>query len=97
MDAHPTERPIHRRGFTCAARLASVLKEARGAAHARVTRRLTGTITQATANRTSGQNGVRHGENKRNRISRNRGSEPVYALPDSFRPKFSAERRLRGR
>ncbi|GHC70080.1 hypothetical protein GCM10007079_01240 [Nocardiopsis terrae] len=33
-----------------------------GAAHARVTRRLTGTITQATAYRTGGQNGVRHGE-----------------------------------
>ncbi len=59
-----------------------------GAAHTRATRRLTGTITQATATRPDGQNDVRYGENERNRFSRSRGSPSVYALSDSFRPRF---------
>lgn len=43
---------------------ASLAHPNRGAAHTRVTRRLTGTITQATVCQPGGQNGVRHDESR---------------------------------
>ena len=60
----------------------------RGAAHTRVTRRLTGTITQDTVCQPGGQNSVRHDESRLTGPHMAVGLHPVYALPDLLRPGF---------